>query len=56
MFIDIFQDTCECPSTIEILKTTKQKYDESLQDYVKYFYSARNAIPNIQDIEIINAF
>jgi hypothetical protein len=31
----------------------KQKYDESLWDYVKHFC---NAIPYIQDIEIINAF
>jgi hypothetical protein len=23
---------------------------------MKYFYNARNAIPNIQDIEIINVF
>jgi predicted nicotinamide N-methyase len=34
----------------------KQKHDESLWDYVKCFCNTRNAIPNIQDIEIINAF
>jgi hypothetical protein len=28
----------------------------SLWDYVKHFCNARNAIPDIQDIEIINAF
>jgi hypothetical protein len=28
----------------------------SLRDYVKCFYNARNAIPYIQDIEIINVF
>jgi hypothetical protein len=40
----------------ETLKMIKQKPDESLQDYVKCFYNARNATPNTQDIEIINAF
>jgi hypothetical protein len=56
MFIGIFLDTYERPSTAETLKTIRQKHDESLRDYVKYFYNARNAIPYIQDIEIINAF
>jgi hypothetical protein len=28
----------------------------SLCDYVKHLYNARNVIPYIQDIEIINAF
>jgi hypothetical protein len=28
----------------------------SLCDYVKHFCNARNTIPHIQDIEIINAF
>jgi hypothetical protein len=28
----------------------------SLRDYVKRFYNARNGIPHIQDIEIINVF
>jgi hypothetical protein len=46
----------ERPSTIETLKTIRQKHDESLQKYVKCFYNARNAIPYIQDIEIINVF
>jgi hypothetical protein len=56
MFIRNFKDTYKHPSTAETLKTIKQKHDESLQDYVKHFYNARNAIPYIQDIEIINAF
>jgi hypothetical protein len=56
MFIRNFQGTYELPSTAETLKTIKQKYDESLWDYVKYFYNARNDIPYIQDIEIIKAF
>jgi hypothetical protein len=56
MFIGNFQGTYECPSTIETLKTIKQKHDESLRDYVKHFCNARNGIPHIQDIEIINAF
>jgi hypothetical protein len=56
MFIGNFQDTYERPSTTEILKTIRQKHDESLWDYVKHFCNARNAIPYIQDIEIINAF
>jgi hypothetical protein len=46
----------ERPSTAETLKTIKQKYDKSLQDYMKCFCNARNAILNIYDIEIINAF
>jgi hypothetical protein len=29
------------------LKAIKQKYDESLWDYVKHFCIARNAIPYI---------
>jgi hypothetical protein len=52
MFIGNFQ----CPCTAETLKTIKQKHDEGLQDYVKYFCNARNTISNMQDIEIINAF
>jgi hypothetical protein len=56
MFIGNFQGTYECPSTAETLKTIKQKHDESLHDYVKLFCNARNGIPNIQYIKIINVF
>jgi hypothetical protein len=56
IFIGNFQGTYHCPSTTETLKTIKQKPDESLRDYVKYFYNAGNTIIIIQDIEIINAF
>jgi hypothetical protein len=56
MFIGNLQGTYERPSTAETLKTIKQRHDESLRDYVKRFCNARNAIPHIQDIEIINAF
>jgi hypothetical protein len=56
MFIGNFQGTYKCPSTAETLKTIKERHDESLRDYVKRFCNARNAIPHIQDIEIINAF
>jgi hypothetical protein len=34
----------------------QQKHDERLREYVKHFCNARNAIPYIQDIEIINIF
>jgi hypothetical protein len=54
--IENFQGMYEHPSTIETLKTIKQKHDESLRDYVKYFCNIRNAILYIQDIDIINAF
>jgi hypothetical protein len=56
MFIENFQGTYERPSTTETLKTIKQKHDESLRDYVKCFCNARNGIPYIQDIKIINIF
>jgi hypothetical protein len=56
MFIGNFQGTYERPSTTKTLKTIKQKHDESLRDYVKHFCNARNDIPHIQDIEIINTF
>jgi hypothetical protein len=56
MFIRNFQGTYEHLSTSETLKTIKQKHDESLRDYVKHFCTARNDIPYIQDIKIINAF
>jgi hypothetical protein len=56
MFIGNFQGTYKHPSTAETLKTIRQKHDESLRDHVKYFCNARNAIPYIQDIEIINTF
>jgi hypothetical protein len=56
MFIGNFQGTYERSSTAETLKTIKQKHDESLRNYVKRFCNARNGIPHIQDIEIINAF
>jgi hypothetical protein len=56
MLIGNFQGSYERPSMVETLKTIRQKYDECLQDYVKCFYNARNTIPYMQDIEIINAF
>jgi fructose 1,6-bisphosphatase len=56
MFIGNLQGTYERLCTTETLKTIRQKHDESLWDYVKCFYNARNTIPYIQDIEIINAF
>jgi hypothetical protein len=56
MFIRNLQGIYEHPSTAETLKTIKQKHDESLRDYVKHFYNARNGILYIQDIKIINAF
>jgi hypothetical protein len=56
MFIGNFQGTHEHPSTTESLKIIRQKHDESFWDYVKRFCNARNAIPYIQDIEIVNAF
>jgi hypothetical protein len=56
MFIDKFQGMHERPSIAETLKTIKEKHDESLRDYVKCFYNTKNAIPNIHDIKIINAF
>jgi hypothetical protein len=56
MFIGNFQGTYERSSTAETLKTIKQKHDESLRDYVKHFCNARNDIPYIQDIKIINVF
>jgi hypothetical protein len=56
MFIRNFHVTYECLSIVETLKTIRQKHDESLRDYVKCFCNARNAIPYIQGIEIINAF
>jgi hypothetical protein len=56
MFIENLQDTYKRQSTTETLKTIKQKHDESLRDCVKYFCNTRNAIPYIQDIEIINTF
>jgi hypothetical protein len=56
MFIENFQGTYEHPSTTETLKTIRKKHDKSLRDYVKHFYNVRNAIPYIQDIEIINVF
>jgi hypothetical protein len=55
MFIENFQGTYECLRA-ETLKTIKQKHDESLRDYAKRFCNARNDIPHIQDIEIINTF
>jgi hypothetical protein len=56
MFIRNFQGTYEHPSIAEIQKTIRHKHDESFWHYVKHFCNARNAIPYIQDIEIINAF
>jgi hypothetical protein len=56
MFIENFQGTYERLSTVETLKTIRQKDDESLQDYVKHFCNTRNTIPYIQVIKIINAF
>jgi hypothetical protein len=56
MFIGNLQGTYERPSTVETLKTIRQKHDKSLRDYVKHFWHVRNAISYIQDIEVINAF
>jgi hypothetical protein len=43
-------------TTAGTLETIKQKHDDSLWDYVKYFYNTKNIIPYVQYIEIINAF
>jgi hypothetical protein len=43
-------------TSIHLLLTIKEKYDESLRDYAKHFCNARNTIPHIQYIEIINTF
>jgi hypothetical protein len=56
IFIRNFQGTYERPSIARTLKTIKQKHDDSLRDYVNHFCNARNNIPHIQDIKIINAF
>jgi hypothetical protein len=56
MFIRNFQGTYERPSTAETLKTIKQKHNESHCDYVKCFCNARNGIPHMQDIKILNSF
>jgi hypothetical protein len=56
MFIGNIKGTYKRPSTVETLNSIKQKHDESLWDYMKYFCNARNIILYIQDIEIINAF
>jgi hypothetical protein len=56
MFIGNYHGTYERPSIAETLKTIRQKHDESLRDYVKHFCNAKNDIPYIQDIKIINAF
>jgi hypothetical protein len=56
LFIGNFQGTYERPSIAETLKTIRQKHDESLWDYVKCFCNARNTIPYIQDMKIMNAF
>jgi hypothetical protein len=56
MFIGNIQGTYERSSTIETLKTIRQKHDEILWDYKKCFCNVRNAIPYIQNIEVINAF
>jgi hypothetical protein len=47
MFIGNFQGTYERPSTVETLKTIRQKHDESLRDYVKYFCNTKNHIQYI---------
>jgi hypothetical protein len=47
VFIRNFQGTYERPSIAETLKTIRQKHDESLQDYVKHFRNAKNAILHI---------
>jgi hypothetical protein len=56
MFVENSHGTYEHPSTTKTLKTIKQKYDESLRDYVKRFCNARNGILHIQEIKIINTF
>jgi hypothetical protein len=54
IFIGNFQDTYEHPSIAETLKTTKQKPDESLWEYVKCFCKDRDTISYNEDIEIIS--
>jgi hypothetical protein len=56
MFIGNFHVTYERPSIAETIKTFRQKHDESLRDHIKHFCNARDTIPYIQDIKIINAF
>jgi hypothetical protein len=56
IFIDNLSSTYKRASTAKTLKTIKQKPNESVWNYMKYFRNTKNAIPNIQDIEIINVF
>jgi hypothetical protein len=47
MLIGNLQGMYVHPFTVKTLKIIKKKHDESLWDYVKHFYNARNAIPYI---------
>ncbi|GJN05441.1 hypothetical protein PR202_ga23067 [Eleusine coracana subsp. coracana] len=51
-----FQATCNCPGHHFDLTRIKQKSNEPLHDYIKWFYAKKTEIPNVLDQQIIAAF
>ncbi|GJN12711.1 hypothetical protein PR202_ga31016 [Eleusine coracana subsp. coracana] len=47
--IESFQATCNRPGNHFNLTWIKQKSDESLCDYIKWFYAKKIEIPNVPD-------
>ncbi|GJN05511.1 hypothetical protein PR202_ga23142 [Eleusine coracana subsp. coracana] len=47
--IESFYATCNRPGNHFDLTRIKQKYDESLHDYIKRFYAKKTKIPNVPD-------
>ncbi|GJN37028.1 hypothetical protein PR202_gb25946 [Eleusine coracana subsp. coracana] len=54
--IESFQATCNRPGNHFDLTRIKQKGDEPLRDYIKWFCAKKTEIPNVPDQQIITAF
>ena len=55
-FIDNYITTFERPGTKHDLARVTQGSDESLREYICCFAESRYSIPNITEMEVINAF
>lgn len=56
IFVGNFEGTYERPGNLWDLKNCQQKPRESLQEYIWRFSKECNAVPNVEDADVIGAF
>jgi hypothetical protein len=56
LFVRNFCSTCKKPTSIEQLRTCKQKSDESMRMYIQRWNIIKNSAKNVSDERAIDAF